>query len=603
MPTLTWIGKQAVEKHHLEIPYRLLEYDESLSVGDKESGNLLVQGDNLHALKALLPYYAGKVKCIYIDPPYNTGEEKWIYNDNVNSAEIKNWLNEAVGAEEEDFSRHDKWLCMMYPRLSLLKKLMSKDGVIFISIDDNELNRLKIICDEIFGPKNFVTCLVWEKKKKGTHLDKKRISVKEYIIVYSKDHSMFSGLIGEVSKSRETYPCINPGNGRSLRTIPKGTLSNYKEKNYYLSKGARISSGNMYLELQNDLAIENGRLKEDVTIDAEWRYTQLNLSDFAQKEELYFTRDLYLRRIVVEPRYKKLKDLLLRVEYEALDNLKTELINELRKENKDTEEINRLEEEIASLENLHHMRIDDITNLNNTGWGSNEDGDDELRQIFGEKVFDFPKPSKLLVKLVASTQFTEGYFLDSFVGTGTFGHALLKLNKYFGGNRKFILIELDEKIAKEVTSVRLKKVINGFAIPKQDETVEHIEGLGGGFRYCNLGAPLFDKFGNVLQGVKFKELARHIFFSENGVPLSEKAKLNTPLIGTYKGVGYYLLFNGILGDKTVNGGNVLTSKIIESLPKHNGPKIIFGESNRLSAGRLKKENIVFKQIPYEIKTS
>ena len=152
-----------------------MEYDESLSVGDKESGNLLVQGDNLHALKALLPYYAGKVKCIYIDPPYNTGEEKWIYNDRVNSPEMKTWLNAVVGNEEEDLTRHDKWLCMMFPRLNLLKKLLSKDGVIFISIDDMEFSRLKLICDEIFGPKNFVTCLVWEKKKKGTHLDKQRI--------------------------------------------------------------------------------------------------------------------------------------------------------------------------------------------------------------------------------------------------------------------------------------------------------------------------------------------------------------------------------------------------------------------------------------------
>ena len=193
--------------------------------------------------------------------------------------------------------------------------------------------------------------------------------------------------------------------------------------------------------------------------------------------------------------------------------------------------------------------------------------------------------------------------MDSFVGTGTFGHAILRLNKQFGGNRKFILIEIDENIAREITAERLKKVINGYSVQKQDRSLEHVEGLGSGFTYCKLGEPLFDKFGNVRQGVKFKELAYHIFFSETGVPLSEKAKLKTPLIGTYKGTAYYLLFNGILGDKSVNGGNVLTSKILESLPKHNGPKIVFGESNRLSLARLKKENIVFKQIPYEIKTS
>ncbi|MDD5608487.1 MAG: DNA methyltransferase, partial [Ignavibacterium sp.] len=157
MPTLSWIGKEAVEKHHLEIPYRLLEYDDSLSIGDKESGNLIVEGDNLLALKALLPYYAGKIKCIYIDPPYNTGNEGWKYNDNVNSPEIRKWLNDTVGKEGEDLSRHDKWLCMMYPRLSLLKRLLRKDGAIFISIDDNEQANLRLLLDEIFGRQNFIT--------------------------------------------------------------------------------------------------------------------------------------------------------------------------------------------------------------------------------------------------------------------------------------------------------------------------------------------------------------------------------------------------------------------------------------------------------------
>lgn len=603
MPTLNWIGKQAVEKHHLEIPYRLLEYDDSLSVGDKESGNLIIQGDNLHALKALLPYYAGKVKCIYIDPPYNTGEEKWSFNDNVNSPEIKKWLNKTVGNEEEDLSRHDKWLCMMYPRLQLLKKLLAKDGVIFISIDDTEVSRLKLICDEIFSPKSFVACLVWEKKKKGTHLDKHRISVKEYILVYCKNRIFFNGLIGEIKEDRETYPCINPGNSRTIRTIPAGTVSNYKNKNHSLPKGTIISVGNMYLELKSDLIIEDGILKTNVDIEAEWRYDQNSITKFANDRTLYFTRDLYLRRVVIEPRYKKLKDLLLRTEYDFIDELKTELISELQKENRDTTKISSLLESINRLESLHHMQIDDIKNLNNSGWGSNEDGDEELRQIFGKKVFDYPKPTKLLLKLVASTNFTNGIFLDSFAGTGSFGHAILKLNKIFNGNRKFILVELEEEIAKNVTAERIKRVINGYEVEKQNGTKEKVEGLGGGFRYCKLGEPLFDKFGNVRQGVKFRELAFHIFFSETGVPLKENTRFNSPLIGKYKGVAYYLLFNGILGDKSVNGGNVLTSKILSELPPHNGQKIIFGESCRLSSARLKKENIIFKQIPYEIKTS
>jgi len=160
MPTLNWIGKEAVIRHHQQVPYRLLEPALSLSCGDSSSGNLIVQGDNLHALKALLPRYAGQVKCIYIDPPYNTGNEGWVYNDNVNSPEIRQWLGETVGREAEDLSRHDKWLCMMYPRLILLREFLREDGAIFISIDDNEVAALRLVMDEIFGKRNFVETII-----------------------------------------------------------------------------------------------------------------------------------------------------------------------------------------------------------------------------------------------------------------------------------------------------------------------------------------------------------------------------------------------------------------------------------------------------------
>jgi len=158
MPTLNWIGKDAVVNHHKEVPFRLLKCNEKLSVGE-DSGNLLVQGDNLEALKALLPYYAGQVKCIYIDPPYNTGNESWVYNDNVNSPEMREWLGKVVGGESEDLSRHDKWLCMMYPRLNLLRQFLSDDGVIFISIDDTEVNNLRLVMDEIFSSSNWICTL------------------------------------------------------------------------------------------------------------------------------------------------------------------------------------------------------------------------------------------------------------------------------------------------------------------------------------------------------------------------------------------------------------------------------------------------------------
>lgn len=172
MPTLNWIGKDKVVNHHLDVPYRILEHkygfrsDDLKDKSETHSGNMIIHGDNLEALKSLMPEFEGKIDCVYIDPPYNTGEESWVYNDNVNDPHILNWLNNVVGKEGEDLSRHDKWLCMIYPRLMLLYKLLSNDGTIFISIDDNECFYLKVLCDYIFGRSNFIANFIWEKKKK-----------------------------------------------------------------------------------------------------------------------------------------------------------------------------------------------------------------------------------------------------------------------------------------------------------------------------------------------------------------------------------------------------------------------------------------------------
>ena len=186
MPTLDWIGKKAVINHDKQVPFHLLNEVPELSYGDKDSGNMLIQGDNLIALKSLLPYYAGKVKCIYIDPPYNTGNEGWIYNDNVNSPEIKEWLGNVVGKEAEDLSRHDKWLCMMYPRLKLLREFLREDGVIFVNIDDIEQAHLRLLLDEIFGSQNFLANIAWEKRYTRSNNAKLFYSLKDAILVYRK---------------------------------------------------------------------------------------------------------------------------------------------------------------------------------------------------------------------------------------------------------------------------------------------------------------------------------------------------------------------------------------------------------------------------------
>lgn len=536
MPTLNWIGKQAVEKHHLEIPYKLLEYDEPLSAGDQESGNLLIQGDNLHALKALLPYYAGKVKCIYIDPPYNTGNEKWQYNDNVNAPEIKEWLLKTVGAEGEDLSRHDKWLCMMYPRLSLLKKLLREDGAILVSIDDNEQGYLLSLMKEIFGNSNHICSFIWQKKH----------TVANDARFVSDNHDFILFFVKNLSKFK-------------INKLPRTQIADSRYTNPDDDPRGSWASGPCHAKTPNEKDIyeiitPNGR-KLYPPNGTSWRFSKDKFAELISDNRIWFG-----------------------------------------KEGKNVPRIKRFLSEVSEGMISPTILLRDIV-------GDNQEANQEITKILGKGTFSSPKPTRLIKRLIQLTSNKNDLILDSFSGSGTTGQAVLELNKDDNGNRKFILVELEEDIAKKVTSERLKRVINGYSVEKSNGNNDNIEGLGSGFRFCKLSEPLFDRYGNVREGVKFNELARHIFFSETGSPISEKTKLNTPKIGTYKGTAYYLLFNGILGDKTVNGGNVLTSKILEKLPKYNGPKIIFGEANRLSSERLKKENIIFKQIPYEIKTS
>jgi adenine-specific DNA-methyltransferase len=189
MPTLNWIGKDKVINHHKDVPFKILEPQYTFKNGQESptgsSDNKIIHGDNLEALKALLPEYEGRVNCIYIDPPYNTGNEGWAYNDNVNHPKIKKWLGEVVGKEGEDLSRHDKWLCMMYPRLKLLHKLLADDGVMFISIDDIELESLKFLANEIFGKSNFIATLIW--RTDGNFDNQAKVKVcHEYILMYAK---------------------------------------------------------------------------------------------------------------------------------------------------------------------------------------------------------------------------------------------------------------------------------------------------------------------------------------------------------------------------------------------------------------------------------
>ena len=392
--------------------------------GGVDTENIYIEGDNLDALKLLQETYLGKVKMIYIDPPYNTGTD-FIYGDDFaqgtddylpESGQFDDEGNRLVQNLESNGRFHTNWLNMLYPRLRFAKDLLSNDGVIFISIDDNEQESLKKIADEVFGKQNFVAQLVWEKKKKGSFLSKAVTNIKEYVLVYCKNSDAFEGLIGEINDSAETYPCINAVNKRELRTIPAGIESKYKEKDFFMAKGSEISDTTMSIVLHSDLVIKNGRLAETLILEGNWRYSQPAMAEYASKGELYITRDLYLRRIVTDVRNKTMKDLLPRIGDDS---------------------------------DVSHKDDVDINNLSSSGWGSNEDADEELRLLFGvQKMMDYPKPTRLLIKLLASYRNTsDSIVLDFFSGSATTAHAAMWLNAKDGGHRKFIMVQLPEKAA------------------------------------------------------------------------------------------------------------------------------------------------------------
>ena len=534
MPTLDWMGKKAVEKHHQEVPYHLLKCDEKLSVGDPGSGNLLVQGDNLLALKALLPYYAGQVKCIYIDPPYNTGNEGWVYNDAVNSPEMREWLGKAVGREAEDYSRHDKWLCMMYPRLQLLRRFLREDGVIFVSIDENEIHHLRMLMAEVFGESCHVATLIWKSRHFTDTRPLSGVSADhEYVLVYGR--SPGARLRG---KRKDFSKYKNPDDD------PRGPWTSCS----LLGKATREQRPNLHYDYHDPVT---GRLFPCPPRTG-WICAEETMLGYAKERRLLYPR---------KPNGR------LRVKVYA---------QELKSE---------------------HMGFPSVITEFATS-----DGTSEVRELLGDQVFSFPKPSMLVKTLVEQATEADSIVLDSFAGTGTTGHAVLALNTADGGDRRFLLVEMEEAIARDVTVPRLSTAIAGYDRERRGKA-EKVPALGGGFRYCTLGAPLFDAAGAISKEVRFAALAAHVYFTETGEPLPKSKNGKTPLLGIHNGTAIYLLFNGIMGDRSADGGNVLTGRILERLPRHDGPKVVYGEGSRLGPARLAHEGIAFRQIPYEVRTT
>ncbi len=461
MPTLDWIGKDKVINHHLDVPYRVLERQYSFGADgqqseDNGSDNMIIHGDNLEALKALLPQYEGRIKCIYIDPPYNTGNDiengGWTYSDNVSDPRIKKWLGEVVGKENEDLSRHDKWLCMMYPRLKLLQKLLADDGVIFISIDDNELYSLKMICDEIFGSRNFVAGIPWRKRTAKSDVPYGVSQDFESVLCYAKSEQFKAGVKGKERKYFETEDYPNrPWRFHDLttqRTIEERPNSNYTMVNPKTGEGFPV----------NPLRC--------------WAITKDTFQQYYDEGRVIFPGDYDFLNIS-KPVLRYWKE------------------DDIKKAGADFGIV------AAS------------TFLPSEIVGMTQDGTKEITDIFGKKIFKFSKPSSLIQYLIHIATITtpNAIVLDSFAGSGTTAHAVLNMNKTDGGNRRFILIEMMD-YADSITAERVKRVIHGYGEGKKS-----VEGTGGDFSYYELGDKLLE--GEYLnESIPVEKIRTYVYFTE-----------------------------------------------------------------------------------------
>ena len=564
MPTLQWIGKEAVVGYADKVPFRVLE--KKYTFGDDDANgrdvarrvptsNKIIHGDNLEALKALLPEYEGRIKCIYIDPPYNTGNENWVYNDNVNSPRIRKWLGQVVGKEAEDLTRHDKWLCMMYPRLKMLQKLLSNDGAIFISIDDNEQANLKLICDEIFGAGNFGGTITRKQSSgaKNDTSDSQIISTTDYILCYKKGGFIFNPYQIKNQKKFTNKDEIGffstralemQGGGDTLPERPKMGYSVYyntSTNDVKLLFDYNLNNNPVYQEPNENLILQGYECFRPRMRDSElgiWRWGDETFMKRFKENGVYFNKG----RIFIKERA--------------------------------TDFINKYPESL----------IDSFLNTMGTN---------ELKIIFGERVFDFPKPSELLKFIFSIATDKDSIILDSFAGSGTTAHAVLNLNKADGGNRKFILVEMED-YAESITAERVKRVINGYG---------DTEGTGGSFDFYELGEPVFDDAKNLNENIGEEKIREYIWFSETHIGLQAARLSNADepsaiqdryFLGKYNNCGYWFFYQK-------ETETTLDDDFLKTMAVECEQYVIYADKCILPKDFMNAKNIVFKKIPRDIK--
>ncbi len=564
MPTLEWIGKDKVVNHHQEVPFRIL--DKKYTFNAESSENMIIHGDNLLALKSLLPQYEGSIDCIYIDPPYNTGkkEGQWVYSDNVDDPRIKKWLGEVVGAEGEDLSRHDKWLCMMYPRLKLLHKLLSIKGVIFISIDDNELASLKLCCDEIFGSSNFIGYLSVEINPKGRK-NSDFISISnDYCVIYAKNKKD-TYFLENIPKDKKDLSVDENGNlvhnsGKRV-LVGENSFNNIVEdfnskKHYTIYYNAE--QGDMILKKETSLS----EIDEDLVSKGYLRYYSYSGENFVE--------NTYTAEKIVELFENKALDFKNGKIYEKNFSSSIRIKSILSNRNYQTYDSNG---------NVIDYKID----VKTTSAGQ------ELKDIFETTatIFNNPKNKGLIEILISLIDNKNALVLDSFGGSGTTAHAVLNLNKKDGGNRKFILVEM-MNYADTITAERVKRVINGYG--KDDKAVA---GIPGDFTYYELGEPLFKDDKNLNEEVCEEEIRKYVYYMETKKPLDTAATDNPYLLGKNNDTAYYFYYKK---DEITTLNHEFLSTINTKATEY----IIYADKCVLSQEVMEKFNIVFKKIPRDI---
>lgn len=501
MPFLDWVNKNQAKETSRDVPYHLLKQEKIY--GDS-SENLLIQGDNLLALKALIPFYAGQVKCVFIDPPYNTQSAFEHYDDKL---------------------EHSQWLSMMYPRLVLLRDLLADDGSLWVTVDDNEAHYLKVLMDEIFGRRNFISNAIWQKKYAPQNDAKWLSDSHDHILIFAKNKSRWRPNL-----------------------LPRSSQANRLYKNLDDDLRGPWMSDNMSVKTYSavtDYPIQtpSGRVVNPPSSRC-WAYSKERFQELVADNRIWFGS-----KGEGVPRIKRF-----------------------------------LSEVQSGIVSKTIWLRDEV--------GDNQDAKREIKSFNNIDVFSTPKPEKLIERILSLATTPGDLILDSFLGSGTTAAVAHKMN------RRYIGVEMGEHAFTHCVP-RLQKVIEG-----EQGGISKDAGWtgGGGFRFLTLGEPAFDSHGRINADVSFATLASYIWHFEIGEPgqqIFDKA-----LLGIHNDTAYYLLYNGILGDRRPASGNVLTNAVLNEiigLFPHNGPKVIYGETTRLGSARLAAEEISFKQIPYDVK--